>query len=253
MGKHVIFSGMFCRYTHAMSKDKSRPVLQYERPVVLVGGGDVDAGHLLAWGRLYPVIAVDSGADEARAHGLEPEAITGDMDSISSPDAFPRSRILPTPDQDQTDFAKALTLLDAPLILCLGFLGRRFDHALAAINTLTRARQDRVVLIGPNDAIVFRRGNTDLHLAPGSRISIWPMGAQSFLGSKGLEWPLDGLHMAPGGAIGTSNRVTQGDGEVRIKASPDGGGYLIITPLDAVTRLIAAVAPEVDHVAAVVP
>ncbi|XDZ65172.1 thiamine diphosphokinase [Alphaproteobacteria bacterium LSUCC0684] len=236
-----------------MSKDRTPTVLKYESPVVLVGGGDVDAGYLRAWGRQYPVIAVDSGADEARTLGLEPEAITGDMDSISSPDAFPRSRILPTPDQDQTDFAKALALVDAPLILCLGFLGRRFDHALAAINTLARARQDRIVLVGPSDAIVFRRGDTALQLAPGSRISIWPMGEQSFLGSEGLEWPLDGLCMSPGGAIGTSNRVARGDGEVRIKANPEGGGYLIITPVDAVNRLISAIAPEDDHPAVVVP
>lgn len=221
------------------------PVLLYDTPVVLVGGGDIDAQRLKLWGRRYPVIAVDSGADEARALGIEPEAITGDMDSISSADAFPHSRILPTLDQDRTDFDKALTLLDAPLILCLGFLGRRFDHELAAMNTLARARQSRVVLIGTHDAIVFLKGDISFQLEAGTRVSIWPVGEQHFMSSDGLEWPLDGLCMAPGQTIGTSNRVAKGEDEVQIRTSGDGSGYLLIIPAAFSQTLIMAVAPEI--------
>jgi len=241
----VIFSHVFWRYTQQMDEQVTSPVLFYTTPVILVGGGDIDAHRLKIWAERYPVIGVDSGADEVRAHGIEPEVITGDMDSISSPDAFPQSRILPTPDQDRTDFEKALALIEAPLILCLGFLGRRFDHELAAMNTLARAAQRRIVLIGTHDAIIFIRGDISVSLAAGTRVSVWPVGEQHFIGSDGLEWPLDGLCMAPGKTIGTSNRVAAGSSEVSIRADGEDSGYLIIVPAGDAESLIRSVAPEI--------
>jgi len=231
-----------------MAKKISTTSLVFDTPILLVGGGEVDIARLDQWQQRYPVVAVDGGADTALAAGIEPVAIIGDMDSISSVSAFPHSRILPTPDQSRTDFDKALGLLEAPLVLCLGFLGRRFDHALAAVNTLARARQDRVVLIGSHDAVVFRRGDMVLELAAGTRVSLWPVAEQAFLGSDGLEWPLDGLVMNPGGTIGTSNRVADGAGEVRIRARPDGGGYLLMVPADNTASLVAAIAPEMKDI-----
>ena len=236
-----------------MTKDMPVSQLCFDTPLVLVGGGEIDGPRLRAWGGIYPVIAVDSGADQARAHGVEPVVITGDMDSISSPDAFPQSRILPTPDQDRTDFDKALSLVEAPLILCLGFLGRRFDHALAAINTMARSGKDRMVLIGPHDAMIFRRGDVALELEAETRVSIWPMGEQDFLSSDGLEWPLDGLKLAPGGKIGTSNRVAEGQGAIRITAAADGGGYFVIVPADQAGQLIKAIAPDIDQAPEALP
>ena len=225
--------------------------LSSKTPVVLVGGGRLDNGQLKALGGAFPVAAADGGADAAAAAGLEPALVAGDLDSISDPASFPNSRVVETPDEDRTDFAKALDLIDAPLVIGLGFLGRRLDHTLAATGTLAEAGAGArsgagvpVVLLDRHDAVFFARGQVSLALAAGDRVSVWPLHGQGFTGSAGLVWPLDGLFLQPGGMTGTSNRVVEGDGRVEITPEEDGSGYLVILDAGRAEAAVKAVAPD---------
>lgn len=224
------------------------PLVDSPRPVILVGGGRLDSAQLQALGGEYPVVAADSGADAVRAAGLAPALVAGDFDSISSPANFPTSRVVPTPDQDQTDFAKALGLIAAPLVIGLGFLGRRLDHTLAATNTLARSAAQApakpVVLVDRYDAVFFSQASLSLELEPGDRVSIWPLREQAFVASTGLEWPLDGLAMQPGGITGTSNRVSAADGLVTITPAEAGSGYLVIVGIERLVPVVRAIAPD---------
>ena len=170
--------------------------LSSKTPVVLVGGGRLEEGQLKALGSAYPVVAADGGADAAAAAGLEPALVAGDLDSISDPANFPESRVVPVPDEDRTDFAKALDLVDAPLVIGLGFLGKRLDHTLAATGTLAEIGAGTgappIVLLDAFDAVFFARRPVTLGLAAGDRVSVWPLHGQGFTGSTGLVWPLDG-------------------------------------------------------------
>ena len=223
-------------------------MLKFNTPVLLVGGGRIDTAQLARFGETLPLVAADSGADIARSCGIEPVAVIGDMDSISSTDAYPSSQVLVTPDQDKTDFDKALAGLDAPLVLGLGFLGKRLDHTLAAINTLAKHDPRPIVLLDRHDAVIFCRSGVDLHLVIGDRFSIWPLSRQAFVSSSGLEWPLDGLVMHAGGQIGTSNRVAGNAGRVEIAAG-EGEGYLVIVDSGRLEAVLNAVAPQwVDQV-----
>src|SRR6056297_2270812 len=97
-------------------------------PITLIGGARVASGLLDTVLRHAPeVVAADSGADRALAHGVTPRAVFGDFDSISD-DA--RGRLDPDtlhlmPDQDSTDFDKCMRRLSAPLIIGVGFCGER--------------------------------------------------------------------------------------------------------------------------------
>lgn len=230
-----------------VSRDSNR--VRSNGPVVAVGGGRIDAGQLRRLGAMFPVVAVDSGADAATAHGIAPQLITGDFDSISSLDDFPADIQVPTPDQNFTDFSKALLLIDAPLVIGLGFLGRRLDHTLATTNTLAGSPLP-VVLLDRYDAVFFCHGPLALELQQGDRLSIWPLREQGFEGSEGLQWPLDGLTFTPGGRVGTSNRVAAENGRVDLRPSPGGSGYFVI--LDA-SRISEAVAALVPHLEGVIP
>jgi thiamine pyrophosphokinase len=218
-----------------------------DRPVIIVGGGRVDHGQLKALGAEFPVVAADSGADTVVEAGLTPRLVAGDFDSISSPENFPDSAVIPTPDQDQTDFAKALDLINAPLIIGLGFLGRRLDHTLATTSTLASSQSVPVVLLDRYDAVFYADAPVALDLEPGDRVSIWPVHGQGFTASTGLEWPLDGLFMQPGSVIGTSNRVradlVDGAG-VTITPGDGGSGYLVIVAAERLPAVIGAVCPE---------
>ncbi|MGI3212299.1 thiamine diphosphokinase [Roseovarius tibetensis] len=176
-------------------------------PITLLGGARVSTGLLDTAQRLAPgIIAADSGADRALAHGITPRAVIGDFDSISD-DTRTRldaTTLHPMLDQDSTDFDKCLRSITAPLILGVGFCGERLDHQMAACNTLVRYPAQRCVLLGEVDLMVLCPPAIHLDLPEGCRVSLFPMGAVEGA-SDGLAWPIGGLNFAPDGPIGTSN------------------------------------------------
>lgn len=217
------------------------PIVQSTAPVTLVGGGPVPARDLkLALARAPQAVAADSGADRLLAAGILPQAVIGDLDSISPAGraALPQDRVHHLPDQDTTDFDKALRSIAAPLVLAVGFSGARMDHGLAVMNTLLSHPDRRCIVIGPRDLAFAAPRRLNLRLRPGDPFSLFPFAPLSGE-SEGLAWPLQGLAFAPMGMIATSNRVTQP--EVRIALS--GPGMVAILPrnrLDAAIRALLA-------------
>ncbi len=216
----------------------SAPIVQSLEPITLVGGGFLGPTDLdLALNRAPLLVAADGGAGAAMKAGHVPEAVIGDFDSLS-PDMrarIPKERLFPIREQNSTDFDKALRGISAPLVLAVGFLGARVDHQLAALNTLVRRADCPCILIGANEVICHVPGILDVALSPGDIVSLFPMARVKGC-SLGLEWPIDGLDLAPGECISTSNRAL---GPVRLET--DGAGLLMIAPraaLDVVMRAI---------------
>lgn len=177
--------------------------------VTLAGGGPFSGVALArARARAAYVAAADGGADRLIALGADPMAVIGDLDSISSrARAQLGARVLHIPDQDSTDFDKAMGQIKAPFILALGFMGGRADHGLAVFSGLVRAAHQTCILIGPKDLVFLAPLEMQLNLVRGTRLSLFPMGAVRGQ-SQGLNWPIDGIDFAPDGVIGTSNRVS---------------------------------------------
>ena len=216
----------------------ANPMLCYSLPVIVLGGGSYDAAIVKPLLDDYPLIAADSGADAARAMGVMPDHIIGDFDSISDLNLFPSERLIAMSNQDTTDLEKTISCIRAPICLGFGFLGRRFDHSLAALHALARC-QIPMILIGCHDAVMYCRQDFSGLLPQGERLSVWPLVRQEFLASTGLEWPLDGLLLEAGKQIGTSNRIKAAfeteqkeplkseNIRVTIKAS-EGEGYFVM-------------------------
>ncbi len=213
-------------------------LVQTDEYVTLVGAGPVSKGQLgLATDHAPCVIAADGGAQMLRNYGMAPEKVIGDLDSIDKRilEKIPASAVHRVHEQDSTDFEKCLARIRAPLILGLGFLGRRLDHQLAALNALVRNPGGPCILIGSHD-IVFHAGTEiALTLRRGSRVSIFPM-APVRGWSQGLAWPLDGLDLAPGGRIGTSNRVVEGP----LRLGFERPGALVMLPRAALGAAVRA-------------
>lgn len=219
------------------------PIVQSTQGVTLAGGGPFSARDLkLALARAPLPVAADSGADRLLRRGVLPEAVIGDMDSIS---AAGRARIPPdrqhlVAEQVTTDFDKALRSIDAPLILALGFAGARLDHGLAAFSTLVARADRRCILIGPQDLAFAAPPRLEVSVGVGEPVSLFPM-ARVTGRSAGLEWPIEGITFAPDGMIGTSNRAVAR----RVVLEFDQRGMLVILPrrrLDAAIRALLAAA-----------
>lgn len=185
--------------------------LVFDRGVTLVGGGALRRETFHAARTLAPVVvAADSGADWLEGWGEDAAAVIGDMDSVARLEGWrarPGVRVLHLPEQDTTDFEKCLYSVEAPFFLAVGFSGRRLDHTLAALHALLRWPSKRVALIGEEDVAFLCPPCWRAMLAPGARVSFFPLAPVRGLASQGLRWPVEGLDFAPGARVGTSNEA----------------------------------------------
>lgn len=189
---------------------KTSVIVNSHLPLTLVGGGAASLADMDAARKLAPdVVAADGGAALCLASGCLPRAVIGDMDSLSAAhlEQIPKDRVHPIPEQDSTDFDKVLRSISAPMVIGVGFLGRRIDHELAALNRLAARADKKVILVGADDVIFLAPPRLELALAPGARVSLFPMTPITGK-STGLNWPIDGLDMAPDMRIGTSNHAS---------------------------------------------
>jgi thiamine pyrophosphokinase len=133
--------------------------------------------------------------------------------------------LLEIEDANSTDFEKCLSLVDGALVLAVGFLGKRMDHQLAAMNALCRFAKLPVVVIGGEDIVFRAPPSISLQLDTNERISLFPM-SPVVARSTGLHWALDGLDLQPNAQIGCSNMALGGLAELHV----DSGDLLVILP-----------------------
>lgn len=213
-------------------------------PVTLVGGGELDKSMLDEALAVAPgLVAADGAADRLAAWGHVPEAVIGDMDSISDRGAWAqRTRVVHLPEQETTDFEKCLYATQAPLYVAAGFTGRRVDHMLAVFHALLRRPNRQVLVLGTREAMVMLPPGRVLEvaMAPGAVVSLFPILAARGLASAGLEWPIDGLEFAPGRRIGTSNRATASSVQVGV----DAPGVLLMVGRSCLGALARALATQ---------
>ncbi|NVO27076.1 thiamine diphosphokinase [Donghicola sp. C2-DW-16] len=213
-------------------------IVSSDDPIAVIGGGETHTVDV-AWARGYAdlLVAADGGADRALDLGWMPDAVIGDFDSVS---ATARSeigpdRLFPISEQDSTDFDKCLRSIEAPLILGLGFTGRRIDHTVAAFSTLCLRPDKRCILLSSEEVIFVAPRHLVLELSEGMAFSLYPMALVAGR-SQGLVWPVDGITMQPDGRVGTSNRVDQGG---RVELWYDAPKMLVMLPRDAADAAVA--------------
>lgn len=196
--------------------------------VTLLGGGELNPADLAESLSIAPkLIAADRGADAALSLGYRPCAVIGDLDSISdhARAELPDDTFIHVPEQESTDFHKALSRTRAPGVLALGFTGGRSDHELATWHVLLAQQSPRTIVVGAEDIVFLCPADLTLALPIGTRVSLFPMAPVTGT-SRGLEWPIDGLDFAPGRRIGTSNRAVAGT----VRLSMDAPVMLVILP-----------------------
>ncbi|KJZ21045.1 hypothetical protein TW80_07155 [Loktanella sp. S4079] len=185
-------------------------IVSEQHTVCLVGGARVNPATItLILPHVEKFIAVDGGADHLLTHEKTPIAVIGDLDSISEhARATFAEQLVHIAEQDTTDFEKALSRVDAPVVIAAGFTGGRIDHTLATLNVLARFSERRVVLVDDCDASFVISGRfCEIDAPVGARIAIMPL-AETMVSVTGVRWPFQDRLMRPDGFIGSSNQVT---------------------------------------------
>ena len=194
------------------------------RSVLLLCNGD-PPGRLLArrlarasdW-----IVAADGGANAARALGLVPDVIIGDLDSLkpATRRAFHTSLILRVSRQDNTDLEKALDFLAAHrvrTVTILGATGNRVDFTLGNFSVFWKYSSLLDLRFAGDSWYAVAVGEKRTVRAPrGTTVSLLPFGPCRGVTLRGLRYPLTDATMRVGDT-GLSNVVARSPFTVRVR------------------------------------
>ena len=212
-------------------------IVESVQNLTVLGNGASNSDDLLMALKFAPrLFCADGGGNRALEWGITPEKVIGDLDSVDR-DALALAGVETyfVDDQNTTDFEKCIALLQAPIILAVGFMGQRLDHQLAALNALAKFPEQPVVLIDTLDICFLCPPKLRLHLPKGTRFSLFPL-VRGQCNSSGLEWPLAGLDLSPVGRIATSNTMTHDSLYIEVLS----GQHICILPKPHLDAVLAA-------------
>jgi thiamine pyrophosphokinase len=155
-----------------------------------------------------------------------PHVLLGDfdepIDTVWVLMEFPSIKIVHTPDQNKTDFDKAIEYVIAQgykKIIGLGLTGRRMDHTLNNMSSMGKYNEQAYIQLVDDYSIVecITRVYNKEH-KKGTKISLLPLGEVQGVITQNLKYTLMNEPLTLGTRTGNSNEVAQ-DGAVIITIS----------------------------------
>lgn len=160
----------------------------------------------------YDIICVTDGAyDFLHSKNIRPDIVTGDFDSINAtPDQV---EFIETPDQNLTDFDKALAILKEKgyaRIDVYGAHGKEQDHFLGNISTaLLWKNKLNITFFDDYGRYFFIENALDLRSVKHKTISLIPFPLATGIVTKGLQYSINNETLTFGKRIGTRNRAVE--------------------------------------------
>jgi thiamine pyrophosphokinase len=204
-----------------------------------------DAYYQERFARATRVIAADGGYAFLHRHGLTPEALVGDFDSlpedlVAAADAAGVAIVRRPARKDQTDtelaVAEALER-GARAIELLGALGGRPDHLLGHVAVLRGLELRGVPAWIASPRLVLRvfwaPTSVTLDAPPGVVVSFQSLAPTSVLTLRGLEYAVTNAPLAAESCLGLSNVVAAGPEPARFVLK---AGVIIATVWDGDER-----------------
>lgn len=185
------------------------------RSAVIIGNGDFPKKEypLYLLSRADYIVCCDGALDRylryTRDHSMTrlPDAVIGDMDSISASSRKKYAHLaVKVDDQETNDQTKAFdyvirTFKDVSEIIFLAATGKREDHTLGNMSLLMEyARRDdvkasgiHIEMVSDYSTIIPVTASTELDCGQGRSISIISPDSSLRIRSKGLQWPTDNV------------------------------------------------------------
>lgn len=153
--------------------------------------------------------AIDGGYNHLKKQNIQPDLVTGDFDSIEH---IPENiKVIPTPDQNFTDFHKALQILHVRSFLEIdiyGGTGKEQDHFLGNLSTALEWKKKLKLTFFDDFGKfflldkIFKEKNV-----LNQTISLIPFPSAHGISTKGLRYPLNKETLVLGQRIGTRNKA----------------------------------------------
>lgn len=145
------------------------------------------------------IVACDGAAVPLMDFGIVPDAVIGDLDSISGElRSRLADRIVHVSEQETNDLSKAFRFCIANGwhdIVVLGATGRREDHTLGNISLLAdfSLQAPEILILTDEGEFIALHGPSTVKCAVGQQISIFALDSDTHIYSTNLKYPLDGL------------------------------------------------------------
>jgi thiamine pyrophosphokinase len=142
------------------------------------------------------LVCCDGSVESLVVAGFQPDAIVGDMDSISTElkNRF-ADRIFVDENQDTNDLTKAVEWcreMNYKDIVILGATGKREDHTLGNISLLVDyIEYMNVTMVTDTGIFMPFLKSTSINSFPGQQVSIFSIDPDTEITSHGLKYPLN--------------------------------------------------------------
>ena len=215
---------------------KERGIFMSEGICYLYGAGTYYPDTVTSHNTGDMIIAVDGGYDFLRSHGVKPDLLLGDFDSISSiSDTGVKTLTFPT-HKDYTDMYLAADegmKSGYDTFVIYGGCGGRIDHTLSNIQLLSYITDNgkRAYLYADHYVVTMIKNDTfDIKDVPfikleiGNYISVLSHSNESLgVTISGLKYETDNIRMTNSMVLGTSNEYIGKDFQISVSS-----GTLII-------------------------
>jgi thiamine pyrophosphokinase len=178
---------------------KENPI--YFKTVIVADGSfpehHIPLGYLKKANR---IVCCDGSAENLLKAGYIPEAIIGDMDSLSKETAARfHDRLFSDSNQDSNDLTKAVCWCSErgyTEIVIVGATGKREDHSIGNISLLTEyVKYVKVIMVTDTGILLPSLKGSEISSFPGQQVSIFSIDPETEITSKGLKYPLENIKL----------------------------------------------------------
>lgn len=157
------------------------------------------------------VFCIDGAYAYLKELNIVPNVISGDFDSINLESIPNEIQLIHTPDQNYTDFDKALNIItnfNHKNVDIFGASGQQQDHFLGNLTVASKYKSRlNLVFIDNYSSYRFIPNNYTLNNVFGKTISLFPFPSAYGITTKGLEYPLTNESLELTKRIGTRNKA----------------------------------------------
>lgn len=205
--------------SHHIVRDDQEPAL------IIANGASCNPkllGQLLEWSPL--VVVLDSAIERVMQLDIKVDVLLGDFDRGFDPEIYKTTQypieIIHTPDQNKTDLEKAFDYLidrNIPMVNVVWATGKRADHTITNLTTITKYRNLlKIVILDDHSKVFLLPKKFEKWYTANTIISLIPIGKVTGIHTRNLHYPLQNEALTMGYQTGSSNHVVA-DGIVIIE------------------------------------
>jgi len=159
------------------------------------------------------VFCTDGAYQNLVDFNIQPDVVSGDFDSISMAEISSEVKVIETPDQNATDFEKALRIIidkGFKSVSVFGCSGLEQDHFLGNLTSMLKHKNEIEIRCFDDFGVYFFAENeTEIIGFQQEIFSLYPFPEAKSITSSGVKYPLVNENFSIISRIGTRNTITE--------------------------------------------